>query len=112
MFRNVFVIDVVFSPRFHSNLHTAVFVYRKTAAAAAAMTPNFASRNACAVGTAAPVELAVAAVRAITDLTMLNWSETCCSLNARALLGSAVYQSGFEKKVVVVPSLVTSAGIE
>jgi hypothetical protein len=76
------------------------------------MAPNLASKKACAVGTAAPVELAVVARAAMTDLTILNWSETCCSLNALAPLGSAVYQSGFEKNVVVVPSLVTSAGME
>jgi hypothetical protein len=36
------------------------------------MTPNFASRNACDVGTAAPVELAVVALAAMTMRTMLN----------------------------------------
>jgi hypothetical protein len=86
--------------------------HKKTAATAAAIAPNLASKNACDVGTAAPVDLAVVALESITDLTMLNWSETCCSLNALAPLGSAVYQPGLEKNVVVVPSLVTSAGIE
>jgi hypothetical protein len=46
--------------------------HRNTAAAAAAITPNLASKNACAVGTAAPVEPAVVARAAITLLTMLN----------------------------------------
>ena len=82
------------------------------AAATAAIAPNLASKNTCDVGTAAPVELAVVALESMTDLTMLNWSETCCSLNALTPLGSAVYQSGLEKNVVVVPSLVTSAGME
>jgi hypothetical protein len=51
---------------------TTTWVHKKTAAAAAAMTPNFASRNACDVGTAAPVELAVVALAAMTMRTMLN----------------------------------------
>lgn len=70
---------------------------RKAAAAAAAKTPNLASRNAAAVGIAAPVELDVdEAPFAMTDLMMLNWSATCCSLNALAPDGSAVYQFGRE----------------
>lgn len=93
-------------------LSTAQLPHKNTPAATAANAPNFVSRKACAVGTAAPVEPAVLAPAAMTDLTMLNWSETCCSLNALAPLGNAVYQSGFEKNVVVVSSLVTAAGIE
>jgi hypothetical protein len=72
MFRNMFVIGVVVPSEYMAFLRADSFIYRKTAAAAAAMTPNFASKNACAVGTAAPVELAVSEVRPITDLTMLN----------------------------------------
>lgn len=88
--------------------------HKNAAAAAAAMTPNSAAIHCpgIAVGIAAPVERAVVEARAaITFLTMLNWSLTCCSLKALALLGSAVYQFGLEKKVVVSSAMVTAAGM-
>jgi hypothetical protein len=48
------------------------------------------------------LELASVAAASTIDLTMLNWSTTCSSLKALAAVGSASYQSGLEKKVVVV----------
>lgn len=76
------------------------------------MTPNSARTHACAVGIAPAVELVlVAELPPITLRRMLNWSDTCCSLNALAPLGSAVYQSGFVKYVGVVVAIVTSVGI-
>lgn len=86
--------------------------HKNTAAATAAIAPNFASKNACAVGLASPVDVAVVRPAEITLLTILNWSSTCRSLNALAPLGSAVYQFGREKNVVVVSATVTSAGME
>ena len=79
--------------------------HKKAAAAAAAMTPNSAGSHcpASAVGMAAPSEplVEVGALAAMTLLTMLNWSLTCCSLKDLAALGRAVYQSGLEKYVGV-----------
>jgi hypothetical protein len=64
--------QVVFSTLRCFNSHYPSFPHRKTAAAAAAIAPNLASKKACAVGTAMPVERAVVALAAMTDLTMLN----------------------------------------
>lgn len=43
---------------------------------------------------AAPELELVVCLAAITSLTMLNWSATCCSLKALAPLGSAEYHVG------------------
>ena len=84
--------------------------HKNTAAATAAKAPNLASSSPPGVATAAAaVELAVpcSSPPPMTDRTILNWSETCCSLKARTPLGSAVYQSGLVRKVCVGPSIVT-----
>lgn len=47
----------------------------------------------------------------ITLRMILNWSDTCSSLNCFTPVGSASYQSGLLKYVVAASSFVTSAGM-
>jgi hypothetical protein len=53
-------------------LCSELLAYRKTAAATAAIKLDFASKNACAFGIAALVELAVSNVGLMIDHIMLN----------------------------------------